>query len=196
MTSPFVIGVTGGIAVGKSSVLDLLAQRGAATIDADAVYHELIGRGGPLVGPIEARFGKDMVAADGSIDRRALAGIVFADRAALADLDAITHPAVLAAIRSRIADSDAAVVAVDAVKLIESGMADLCDSVWLVVADPQVQRQRLIERNRLTAEEVDLRLAAQPDEAYRRSRADVVIDNSGTRADLARQVNVAWQLVK
>ena len=90
MTSPFVIGVTGGIAVGKSSVLDLLGQRGAATIDADAVYHELIGRGGPLVGPIEARFGKDMVAADGSIDRRALAGIVFADRAALADLDAIT----------------------------------------------------------------------------------------------------------
>lgn len=196
MTSPFVIGVTGGIAVGKSSVLDLLAQRGAATIDADAVYHELIGPGGPLVGPIEARFGKDMVAADGSIDRRALAGIVFADRTALADLDAITHPAVLAAIRSPIADSDAAVVAVDAVKLIESGMADLCDSVWLVVADPQVQRQRLIERNRLTAEEVDLRLAAQPDESYRRSRANVVVDNSGTRADLARQVNVAWQLVK
>ena len=102
----------------------------------------------------------------------------------------------LAAIRSPIADSDAAVVAVDAVKLIESGMADLCDSVWLVVADPQVQRQRLIERNRLTAEEVDLRLAAQPDESYRRSRANVVVDNSGTRADLARQVNVAWQLVK
>jgi dephospho-CoA kinase len=196
VTASYVIGVTGGIATGKSSVLDLLAQRGAATIDADAVYHELIGPHGQLVQPIVARFGADMLAADGSIDRRALAGIVFADRAALADLDAITHPSVSALVRQRIENADKAVVAVDAVKLIESGMADLCDSVWLVVADPLVQRRRLMERNGLSAEEAELRLAAQPDEAYRRERADVVIENSGTRADLARQVDVAWQLVK
>jgi dephospho-CoA kinase len=193
---PIVIGVTGGIATGKSSVLALLAQRGADTIDADAVYHKMIGPGGPLVDAIVERFGPDVVAEDGSIDRRALAGIVFADRAALADLDQITHPAVIREVLARIAASDAQVVAVDAVKLIESGMADECDSVWLVVCDPAIQRERLMRRNTLTGDEADLRLAAQPDEAARRQRADAVIDNSGSLDDLERQVDNHWQLVK
>jgi dephospho-CoA kinase len=193
---PIVIGVTGGIATGKSSVLAMLAQRGADTIDADAVYHEMIGPGGPLVEAIVERFGPDVVADDGSIDRRALAGIVFADRSALADLDQITHPAVIQEVGERIAASDAQVVAVDAVKLIESGMADECDSVWLVVCDPAIQRERLMRRNTLTGDEADLRLAAQPDEAARRQRADTVIDNSGTLHDLERQVDNRWQLVK
>jgi dephospho-CoA kinase len=193
---PIVIGVTGGIATGKSSVLAMLAHRGADTIDADAVYHEMIGPGGPLVEAIVERFGPDVVAENGSIDRRALAGIVFADRAALADLDQITHPPVIQEVQERIAASDAQVVAVDAVKLIESGMADECDSVWLVVCDPAIQRERLMRRNTLTGDEADLRLAAQPDEAARRQRADAVIDNSGTLHDLERQVDNYWQLVK
>jgi len=196
MNRPFVIGVTGGIATGKSSVLEMLAKRGADTIDADAAYHAMIGPAGPLVAPIAERFGPDVVAEDGSIDRRMLAGIVFADRAALADLDKITHPAVIEEIRAQIAASAAEVVAVDAVKLIESGMADLCDAVWLVVCDPAIQRERLMRRNNLTSDEADLRLAAQPDETARRARADVVIDNNGTHADLERQVAALWQLVK
>jgi dephospho-CoA kinase len=196
MKRPFVIGVTGGIATGKSSILELLAKRGVETIDADAVYHAMISPGGPLVAPLAARFGADMVAEDGSIDRRALAGIVFADREALADLDAITHPAVIEAIRARISTSSARIVAVDAVKLIESGLAEICDSVWLVVCDPLIQRERLMRRNGLTGDEADLRLAAQPDDASRRARANVVIDNSGTREDLERQVTKHWQLVK
>jgi dephospho-CoA kinase len=193
---PIVIGVTGGIATGKSSVLAILAHRGADTIDADAVYHEMIGSRGLLVDAIVERFGPDVVAVDGSIDRRALAGIVFADRAALTDLDQITHPAVIQEVQERIAASDAQVVAVDAVKLIESGMADECDSVWLVVCDPAIQRERLMRRNSLTGDEADLRLAAQPDEAARRQRADAVIDNSGSLDDLERQVDNYWQLVK
>lgn len=196
MNRPFVIGVTGGIATGKSSVLELLASRGVETIDADAVYHTLVRPGGALVAPIAARFGPAMLAEDGSIDRRALAGIVFADRAALADLDAITHPAVITAIRARIDASRSHVVAVDAIKLIESGLAELCDSIWLVVCDPAIQRIRLMRRNRLSEDEADMRLAAQPDEAARRAQADVVIDNSGTFADLERQVAEQWQLVK
>lgn len=196
MNRPFVIGVTGGIATGKSSVLELLASRGVETIDADAVYHTLVRPGGALVAPIAARFGPAMLAEDGSIDRRALAGIVFADRAALADLDAITHPAVITAIRARIDASRSHVVAVDAIKLIESGLAELCDSIWLVVCDPAIQRIRLMRRNRLSEDEADMRLAAQPDEAARRAQADVVIDNSGTLADLERQVAEQWQLVK
>lgn len=196
MNRPFVIGVTGGIATGKSSVLELLASRGVETIDADAVYHTLVRPGGALVAPIAARFGPAMLAEDGSIDRRALAGIVFADRAALADLDAITHPAVITAIRARIDASRSHVVAVDAIKLIESGLAELCDSIWLVVCDPAIQRIRLMRRNGLSEDEADMRLAAQPDEAARRAQADVVIDNSGTFADLERQVAEQWQLVK
>lgn len=196
MNRPFVIGVTGGIATGKSSVLELLASRGVETIDADAVYHTLVRPGGALVAPIAARFGPAMLAEDGSIDRRALAGIVFADRAALADLDAITHPAVITAIRARIDASRSHVVAVDAIKLIESGLAELCDSIWLVVCDPAIQRIRLMRRNGLSEDEADMRLAAQPDEAARRAQADVVIDNSGTLADLERQVTEQWQLVK
>jgi dephospho-CoA kinase len=80
--------------------------------------------------------------------------------------------------------------------LIESGMADECDSVWLVVCDPAIQRERLMRRNTLTGDEADLRLAAQPDEAARRQRADAVIDNSGSLDDLERQVDNYWQLVK
>ncbi len=196
MSRPIVIGVTGGIATGKSSVLAILREHGVETIDADTVYHQLTATGGSLVVPIANRFGRDMIAEDGSIDRRALAGIVFADREALADLDALTHPAVITAVNERIEQSDAAFVAVDAVKLIESGMADDCDSVWLVVCDPAVQRARLMARNGLTAEDADLRLAAQPNEAERRAKADIVIDNSGDLPALERQVAASMHVVK
>jgi dephospho-CoA kinase len=196
VSRPTVIGVTGGIATGKSSVLRLLAERGVTTIDADAVYHALIGPGGPLVRPIADRFGRDVIADDGSIDRRMLAGIVFADRQALADLDAITHPAVIAAVADRIAATRTPIVAVDAVKLIESGLADSCDSVWLVVCDPGVQKARLMARNSLSSDEADLRLAAQPNEAERRRRSDIVIDNNGDLAGLERQVEAALHMVK
>ena len=196
MTRPTVIGVTGGIATGKSTVLSILRDHGVATIDADAVYHLLIGPGGPLVAPIVARFGDQVRGDDGAIDRRALAGIVFADRAALADLDRITHPAVIRAIQGQIDSTAAPIVAVDAVKLIESGMRELCDSVWLVTCAPAVQKLRLMARGGLSSGDADLRLAAQPDEAFRRQHADVVLDNSGDLQSLRRQVTDALTLVK
>jgi dephospho-CoA kinase len=181
VTRPTVIGVTGGIATGKSTVLETLREHGAVTIDADAVYHDLISPGGALVEPIAERFGEQVCNDDGSIDRRALAGIVFADPSALADLDQITHPAVIDVIEERIAASSAPLVAVDAIKLIESGLHERCDTVWLVTCDPTVQKARLMARNGLTESEAELRLAAQPDEAFRRRHADVVLDNSGDR---------------
>ena len=191
-----VIGVTGGIATGKSTVLAILREQGAVTIDADAVYHSLIAPGGWLVGPIGVRFGEQVLSDDGSIDRRALAGIVFADPAALADLDQITHPTVIETITKLIDSAAAPIVAVDAVKLIESGMHEHCDAVWLVTCDPVVQKARLMARSGLSGDEVDLRLAAQPDDAHRRQYADVVLDNSGELASLRRQVEVALTLVK
>jgi dephospho-CoA kinase len=142
--------------------------------------------------PIADRFGRDTIAEDGSIDRRALAGIVFADRQALADLDALTHPAVIAAVNERIAHSDAELIAVDAVKLIESGMADDCDSVWLVVCDPAVQKARLMARNGLTRAEAERRIDAQPDEPSKAARADAVIDNNGTPEETRAVVARLW----
>lgn len=196
MTRPTVIGVTGAIATGKSTVLEILREHGAETINADAAYHRLISAGGSLVAPIVARFGEHVRAGDGSIDRRALAGIVFADPNALADLDQITHPTVSAAISDQIASADAQLLAVDAVKLIESGMHELCDVVWLVTCDPAIQKVRLMARNGLTGSEADLRLAAQPDEAFRRRHADAILDNNGDLASLRRQIEAALRLVK
>lgn len=189
---PYVVGVTGGIATGKSAVMAILADLGADCIDADLVYRELIESGQLLLGRLRDHFGDGIIAADGHLDRTALGVIVFADPVKLSELDALTHPAVIEATTERVACSDADVVAVEAVKLIESGMSARCDETWLVVAHPDVQRARLTARAGLTSEEVDRRLAAQPAEESRRSIADRVIDNSGTLEDLRRAVDVLW----
>lgn len=188
----FVIGVTGNIACGKSLILTLLADLGAATIDADSVYHDLIRPGLPLWTQLKRRFGENVVGSDGQIDRRALGAIVFTDAAALADLDALTHPAVIAEIKRRLAASSAAVTAVDAVKLYESGMDEICDQVWLVTCSPEAQLKRLMERNSLSRDDAQRRMDAQPPIESKRLRASLVIDNSGTREDTARQVRQAW----
>jgi dephospho-CoA kinase len=191
VTSRFVLGVTGGIATGKSAVLAMLRDRGFETIDGDFVYHALIAPGGSLVDPLVTQFGDSIRAADGSIDRRALGAIVFSDPEALAELDRITHPAVLEAIRDLIAHSTEPMIAIDAVKLIEAGIADLCDAVWLVVANPAVQVERLMTRNGIDRDEAERRVASQPDEQVRRARADLVIDNSGSIDELTRLVTNA-----
>jgi dephospho-CoA kinase len=188
MPSPFILGVTGSIGAGKSAVLNILAGHGFEIIDADSVYHRLIAAGGPLVAPIRAEFGPDVVAVDGSIDRSALRAVVFADPAALKRLDEITHPVVIAAIERRIADTAQDRVAVDGIKLVESGMADRCDRVWLITAADGVRRERLMKRNRLSAAEADARIAASPDPTVARARADVVLDNSRTLADLEKAI--------
>jgi dephospho-CoA kinase len=193
VTKPFVVGITGGIATGKSAVMDVLGRHGFETIDADQVYHDMIRPGGQLVEPLVEAFGPTILADDGSIDRRALGAVVFSDVAKMKDLDRLTHPVIIAAVRNRIERSDNERIAVDAVKLLESGMASLCDQVWLVVSNAETQRQRLIARNGLTVAEADERLASQPDEKQRRAIADVVIDNSGTRSHLEEAVSITLQ---
>ena len=190
---PFVLGVTGNIASGKSTVVRILAEFGAQVIDADAVYHGLIVPDAPLWQSLRNRFGDRILAPDRRIDRRALGGIVFADPTALADLDTLTHPAVLAAIDAQVAASTAAVVVIDAVKLIESGHAAACDRVWLVVSDPARQVERLMSRNGLTQDEAERRVAAQPPLGPKLARADTVIDNNGTIEELRDQVETAWR---
>ncbi len=192
MTEPFVLGVTGSIACGKSTVTEMLAAQGAATIDADAVYHDLIRPGRPLFRALGERFGDGVVAPGGTIDRRALGAIVFADPVALADLDRLTHPPVVEELRRRIAAAAAPVVAVDAVKLVEGGFGEECDAIWVVVCGRATQVERLMTRNGLDREEAERRVAAQSPLGPKLAAADAVIDNGGQRAETEAQVAAAW----
>ncbi len=189
----FILGVTGNIASGKSTVTGLLAELGATVIDSDLVYRELAAPGTPLLARLAKRFGDEIVGDDGSLDRRRLGAIVFADPEALHDLDRITHPAVIAEVDQRVAAKTDGVVVLDAVKLIESGHADGCDAVWVVVTDPEEQVTRLMKRNSLPAEEARRRVAAQPPIGPKLARADLVIDNSGSRDETRKQVERAWR---
>lgn len=193
MADRFVLGVTGNIASGKSTVSSVLAELGATVIDSDLVYRELVGVGQPLLDDLADRFGPGIIAPDGSLDRHALGAMVFADRAALADLDRITHPAVIAEVDARVERIHGGVVVLDAVKLIESGHADACDAVWVVVADPDIQVRRLMERNGLLESEAKRRVGAQPSLRTKLAHADLVIDNNGPREETREQVVQAWR---
>ncbi len=192
---PYVIGLTGNIACGKSLVLRELAARGAETIDADEVARDVTGPGSPVLAAIVQEFGTEILRPDGSLDRRALGAIVFRDPEALRRLEAITHPVIVRTIRQRVAASRRPVVVIDAIKLFESSLASDCDEVWVVTCRPEQQLARLMARNGLTEEEALARIRAQPPQEEKVSRADRVIDNSGSIEETRRQVAALWQEV-
>ena len=192
------IGITGPIGCGKSTVAGLLAEHGAAVIDADlaarAAYEEE-----PVREAVAARFGDAIRQADGSIDRAALARIVFVDPGALRDLEAIVHPAVRPRILAGIDAAEARgapAVVVEAIKLVEGGLAELCDEVWLVTCDAPVQRGRLRDRG-VPDDDAERRIAAQ---RHLRDRVEPVatrrIDTSGSLDDTRQQVAAAWRELK
>lgn len=193
---PYLIGVTGNIACGKSAVLRRLAKLGAETIDADRVVHALLEPGQAAWTAVRDDFGPGVMTDDGRIDRRALAAIVFSDPAELLRLEALTHPAVRVQILAQVADAarrGVRVVVIDAIKLFEGGLADHCDEVWVVACDPAQQLARLMARNGFDEAEARRRIAAQPPQAEKVARADVVIDNSGTPDATNALVDAAWQ---
>jgi len=184
------IGLTGDVGSGKSAVLAWLAGRGAATLDADAAVHALLATDPAVVAAVAARFGPAVRAGDG-VDRGALADVVFRDGSALADLEAIVHPPALAAARAWLAGVTADVAAIEAVKLVESGLHRSLDRLWLVVCDPATRRRRLEARGG-SAPEAERRMAAGAPYAPRLALADEVIDNSGPWAATERQLDAAW----
>jgi dephospho-CoA kinase len=187
------IGLTGGIGSGKSTVSALLAERGAVVVDADAITRELQQPGTPVVDAMVERFGPGIVAADGSLDRQAVADIVFNDAAALSDLGKIVHPAVGAEIARRLleeAETDHLVV-LDVPLLVESGRDDLAGLV-VVDVDPEVAVRRLVDHRGMREDDVRARMASQASREDRRAKANIVLDNSGTLDELERAVAEAW----
>ncbi|WP_322797878.1 dephospho-CoA kinase [Thermoflexus sp.] len=191
---PILIGLTGNIACGKSTVARMLAEKGAYIIDADAIAHEVIRKGTPAYEAILRRFGEGILGPDGEIDRRRLGAIVFRDLNALRDLEAIVHPAVLVEIQRRIqACLEAPAIVIEAIKLIESGFARACDTLWVVTCSESEQVRRLMIERGLTEEEARVRIRAQPPQEEKIRHAHVIIDNSGDLEATRRQVEQAWR---
>ena len=190
-----VIGLTGGIASGKSTVAALLRARGAAVVDADQLARDVVAPGQPALGELVVRFGPDILAADGSLDRKALGARVFADPAARADLNRITHPRIAAAAQAAIAAHAAAgapVVFYEAALLVENRLHEGLDGTIVVSVDPAVQAARLAGRDGLDAAAVQARLAAQLPLADKVAVATWVVDNRGDRAALEHAVDQLW----
>ena len=186
------VGLTGGLGSGKSTVAALFGEHGAVIIDADVVAREVVRAGTPGFAAVVARFGPGVVGPDGELDRAALARIVFADGAALDELNAIVHPLV----GSRSAELAAAVppgavVVHDIPLLAENGLADRFDTVVVVEADREIRLARLAERG-LTRAEAEARMAAQATDEQRRAIADEIVRNDGDLDSLARQVDRLW----
>lgn len=187
------IGLTGGIGSGKSTVSALLADHGAVIIDADRITRELQEPGTDVFGAMVERFGPAIVAADGTLDRQAVADIVFRDPEALQALNAIVHPAVAAEIGRRLqeaADTDHVVV-LDVPLLVESGRDDLAALV-VVDVDPEVAVERLVAQRGMREDDARARMAHQAGREDRLARADEVLDNAGDRESLRAQVDGLW----
>jgi dephospho-CoA kinase len=188
-----VVGLTGGIGSGKSTVSALLARRGAVVIDADAIVHELQQPGAPLLDELAQHFGRDVITGEGALDRAKLAGLVFGDADAVNALNALVHPAVRVDIARRLEEHAATdkVIVLDIPLISER---DTYDMAALVVVDvpEDVAVERVVADRAMSADEVRARMARQISRERRLALADRVIDNSGDRAALERQVDDVW----
>ncbi|HEY3844947.1 MAG TPA: dephospho-CoA kinase [Acidimicrobiales bacterium] len=189
------VGLTGGIGSGKSAVADLLVDRGAVLIDADQVAREVVAPGGPAYQPLIDRFGPGIVAADGTIDRPALAAVAFKDEAARTDLNAITHPAIgIAMIQARDALADSDHVVVLAIPLLTAVHRETVKLHKVVVVDTptDIALERLIAQRGMGREDAEARIRAQISREERVENADYVLDNSGDRQTLEAEVAKLW----
>ena len=190
-----VIGLTGGIASGKSTVSAKLRELGAAVIDADIVAREVVSKGEIAYNKIVQSFGEDILLSSGQVNRKKLGSIVFADKEKLELLNSITHPKIISRIMDGVSELKAAgekVIVVDAAILIEMGLYKYVDSVWVVVVDRETQIKRLIERDRFDYMEAENRINSQFTNEVRKKYADVIIDNSRSEEEVGKKLEELW----
>ena len=192
-SSRIIVGLTGNIGTGKSTVAGMLADLGAKVIDADKVAHEVMRAGTSAHAAVVEAFGSEVLTPVGEIDRKRLGALVFANSMALARLEAIVHPATIREIQRRIENTSAGVVVVEAIKLIEAGMADAYDSIWVTTCQREQQIQRIMNERGLSWAEAEQRVRAQPPQEEKIAHADVVIDNSRSLSQTRGQVQAAWE---
>ncbi|MHB0858830.1 MAG: dephospho-CoA kinase [Anaerolineae bacterium] len=188
----YVIGLTGNIATGKSTVAAMLASLGACAIDADKLAHDAMRPGTDTHRRVVERFGEEVVGETGALDRRRLGEMVFADAQALQDLERIVHPAVIEETLRRLQACRRAVCVVEAIKLLEADMHRYCDAVWVVTSPRSLQIERLVGTRHLSTEQASRRIDAQSSPEEKVARAHVVIDNSGDLTHTWEQVVRAW----
>ena len=197
-----IVGITGGIACGKSTVAALLAEKGAIPINADEIGHQLLKADSPVIDELTEAFGQDILDASGDVSRKKLGAIVFKDKAARERLNSILHPLIIERSRARarqlVTEDPTCIVLLDAPLLIEAGAYDTVDLIVVVTASPETQLRRTLERSvaqrrPLTETEVQARIDAQMPVTEKVKYADVVIENEGTLADLHRQVDEFWE---
>jgi dephospho-CoA kinase len=191
----YVIGLTGNIAAGKSEVRRMLQKLGAYGIDADVLAHQSIAKGEPAYAAVLESFGDSILSSDGQIDRPRLGEIVFSDPAALARLEAIIHPEVRKMVDRLVRQANAPVVVIEAIKLLEAGYRQLCDSIWVAAAPEQIQIDRLMERRGMSEAGARQRILAQPAQAEKVAAANVIIYNDESLEKTWRQVSSHWEKI-
>lgn len=193
LSGKFIVGVTGNIATGKSAVMRLAAEESALTIDADKLVHELMDRDADMQAAIAVAFGPGVRRPDGRINRRALGEIVFNDADAMRDLEEMVHPAVSTEVFRRIAESDRPLIFLEAIKLLEGNLVEICQQVWVTRCSKKRQLDRLRICRGMDTQSAAARIKAQPPQEEKVARADVVIDTDGYMIETAAQFEKAWQ---
>ena len=195
LTGSLLIGLTGGIASGKSTVLQHLRQAGYSVIDADKLGHKVLEQGNPGYNKVVKCFGNGILNPDGSVNRTALGRIVFVDAEKLKQLNEISHPIIAEMIQKEfeesVSDSNGGIVFLEAALLIEANWYKVCGYIWVVSLDPTVALRRLKERDNLSETEAKLRVGAQLDQEERLAYADIVLQNEGTPEELFTQTQQA-----
>jgi dephospho-CoA kinase len=197
-----VLGVTGGIATGKSTVLKMLSDLGALTLSADTIAHEVLAKDTPAYRQVFERFGSEVLGPDGEVDRSALAAVIFTDPVAREDLNAITHPHIIRRVREHIDSfrrsppSPDSVLAIEIPLLMECGLESMVDQVLVVAAEQETQVGRLTSRSGISPQEALRRIQTQMPVSQKVERADIVIWNDGDLDELEGSVKDLWEEIK